>query len=335
MTLITKTLRRITARALRWPLTALTAATAALVVAALVVVPTLASAQPGPGEPKPTIVLVHGGWADASSWDSVITILQNEGYTVDAPPNPLRGLASDSAYLASYLSTISGPSCSWATPIGGAVITNAAYENANVKALVYVDAFEPAQGESLEKLTFARPGSCLTGGGNLNNVFNFVVDPSQPAGDSDLYLKIAPGTDYLGFDACFATDVPPTEAAVLGAVQRPFALGAFTAPSGPPAWATIPSWAVIGTQDLAIPPAELTYMAQQCPFPGYLRQGRALVDDHAARRGGKGHQRSGVRHPVAGPHADQRRRRPDGLAGSVGLASPQKAPGRPTVFATR
>jgi pimeloyl-ACP methyl ester carboxylesterase len=264
MTVITMTLRRITARALRWPLMALTAATAAaLVVAALVVVPTFASAQPGPGGPKPTIVLVHGGWADASSWDNVIAILQHEGYTVDAPPNPLRGLASDSAYLASYLSTISGPIVLVGHSYGGAVITNAAYGNANVKALVYVDAFEPAQGESLEQLTFARPGSCLTGGGNLNNVFNFVVDPSQPAGDYDLYLKIAPGTDYLGFDACFATDVPPTEAAVLGAVQRPFALGAFTAPSGPPAWATIPSWAVIGTQDLAIPPAELTYMAQR------------------------------------------------------------------------
>jgi pimeloyl-ACP methyl ester carboxylesterase len=103
----------------------------------------------------------------------------------------------------------------------------------------------------------------LTGGGNLNNVFNFVVDPSQPAGDSDLYLKVAPGTDYAGFDACFATDVPTHEAARLAATQRPFALGAFTAPSGSPAWATIPSWAVIGTDDGAIPPAELTFMAQR------------------------------------------------------------------------
>ena len=143
-------------------------------------------------------MLVHGGWADASSWDNVIAILQHEGYTVDAPPNPLRGLASDSAYLASYLSTISGPIVLVGHSYGGAVITNAAYGNTNVKALVYVDAFEPAQGETLEQLTFSRPGSCLTGGGNLNNVFNFVVDPSQPAGDYDLYLKIAPGTDYAG-----------------------------------------------------------------------------------------------------------------------------------------
>jgi pimeloyl-ACP methyl ester carboxylesterase len=271
MTFKTEALRGIVGRALRWPLISLATAMAALLVAALVVVPTFASAQagpqgpsqPGPVGPKPTIVLVHGAWADASSWDNVIVILQHEGYTVDAPPNPLRGLTSDSAYLASYLSTISGPIVLVGHSYGGATITNAAYGNPNVKALVYVDAFEPAQGETLEQLTFAKPGSCLTGGGNLDNVFNFVVNPSQPAGDYDLYLKIAPGTDYAGFDACFANDVPPAEAAVLGAVQRPFALDAFTAPSGPPAWATIPSWAVIGTQDQAIPPAELTFMAQR------------------------------------------------------------------------
>ena len=251
--------------------TTLSAAMAALVLAALVVVPTFASAQAGPqgqwqqgpAGPKPTIVLVHGAWADASSWDNVIPVLQHEGYTVDAPPNPLRGLSSDSAYLASYLSTISGPIVLVGHSYGGAVITNAAYGNPNVKALVYVDAFEPAQGETLEQLTFSKPGSCLAGGGDLSNVFNFGVDPSQPSGDYDLYLKIAPGTDYAGFDACFATDVPPTEAAVLGAVQRPLALDAFTTPSGPPAWATIPSWAVIGTQDQAIPPAELMFMAQR------------------------------------------------------------------------
>jgi pimeloyl-ACP methyl ester carboxylesterase len=244
---------------------------ALLALVGLIAVPALADAQSTPsrgGPPpnrglKPTIVLVHGGWADASSWDDVIPILQHEGYTVDAPPNPLRGLASDSAYLASYLKTISGPIVLVGHSYGGAVITNAATGDPSVKALVYVDAFEPAQGESLEQLTFARPGSCLTGGGDLNNVFNFAVDPSQPTGDYDLYLKIAPGTDYAGFAACFANDVPAGEAAILGAVQRPFSLGAFTALSGTPAWATIPSWAVIGTQDLAIPPAELTFMAQR------------------------------------------------------------------------
>jgi len=242
-------------------------------------VPTLASAQPpspipgpfakpisAPPGPKPTIVLVHGAWADSSSWDNVIPLLQADGYTVDAPPNPLRGLASDSAYLASYLKTISGPIVLVGHSYGGAVITNAAVTpnaNTNVKALVYVDAFEPAQGENLETLTFSKPGSCLAGGGNLSNVFNFGVDPTQPAGDYDLYIKTQPGTDFAGFDACFATDVPETQANVMAATQRPLALDAFTQPSGPPAWASIPSWAVIGTQDQAIPPAELKFMAHR------------------------------------------------------------------------
>jgi pimeloyl-ACP methyl ester carboxylesterase len=143
------------------------------------------------------------------------------------------------------------------------VITNAATGNPNVKALVYVDAFAPAAGETLEQLTFAKPGSCLAGAGNLSNVFNFGIDPSQPAGDSDLYLKIPAGTDYAGFGSCFATDVPTQEANLLGVIQRPLALGAFTTPSGTPAWTSIPSWAVIGTDDQAIPPAELTFMAQR------------------------------------------------------------------------
>jgi pimeloyl-ACP methyl ester carboxylesterase len=249
--------------------TAVFAAALSVVIASLLVVPVFASAQArhvseerGDGS-KPTIVLVHGGWADGSSWDHVISILQWEGYTVDAPPNPLRGLASDSAYLASYLKTISGPVILVGHSVGGMVISNAATGNPNVTGLVYVDAFEPAVGESVEQLTFAQPGSCLAGDGNLNNVFNFVVDPSQPSGDYDVYLKIPAGTDYPGFDACFATDVPTNEANVLGATQRPIALGFITDESGAPAWASIPSWAVIGTQDQVIPPAELTFMAQR------------------------------------------------------------------------
>jgi pimeloyl-ACP methyl ester carboxylesterase len=175
----------------------------------------------------------------------------------------LRGLSSDSAYLASYLKTVTGPIVLVGHSYGGAVITNAAFGDANVKALVYVDAFAPAQGETLKQLVFAKPGSCVGGGGDLKDVFNFGVDPSLPAGDYELYLKLAPGPDYPGFDACFANDVPTAEANILGAVQLPLALGAFTQPSGPPAWKTIPSWAVIGTQDHAIPPAELRFMADR------------------------------------------------------------------------
>jgi len=159
---------------------------------------------------------------------------------------------------------ISGPIILVGHSYGGMVITGAATGNPNVKGLVYIDALEPATSESLEQLTFATPGSCLTGGGNLNNVVNFVDNPSQPAGDYDVYLKTAPGPDFAGFDACFATDVPTQEANVLAATQRPIALGAFTAAfSGTPAWTSIPSWAVIGTDDQVVPPAELTSLAQR------------------------------------------------------------------------
>jgi pimeloyl-ACP methyl ester carboxylesterase len=143
-------------KALRWPLVI-----AMIAVTGLVLIPTLAVAHANAStqrtasttDPKPTIVLVHGGWADGSSWDQVIASLQREGYTVDAPPNPLRGLKSDSAYLASYLSTISGPIVLVGHSVGGMVISNAATGNPNVKGLVYVDAFEPASGETVAQLT--------------------------------------------------------------------------------------------------------------------------------------------------------------------------------------
>ena len=108
--------------------------------------------------PKPTIVLEHGGFADGSSWDQVISILQREGYTVDVPPNPLQGLASDSAYLASYLKTISGPIILVGHSFGGMVITNAATGNPNVKGLAYADAFEPAAGETVRSSRSPSPG---------------------------------------------------------------------------------------------------------------------------------------------------------------------------------
>jgi pimeloyl-ACP methyl ester carboxylesterase len=213
--------------------------------------------------PKPTIVLVHGAWADSSSWVKVIGQLQLQGYTVDAFSNPLRGLSRDSADLASYLQTISGPVILVGHSYGGAVVTDGGTNNPNVKGLVYIDAFAPAQGETLEQLTFAKPGSCLAGGGDLSNVFNFGTDPSQPANDPDLYLKVAPGTDYKGFDACFANYVPRTQANELAVEQRPLALGAFTEQGSVPAWQTVRSYALIGREDQAIPPAELTFMAQR------------------------------------------------------------------------
>ena len=206
-------------------------------------------AHPG----KPTIVLVHGAWADASSWSRVITRLQHDGYTVDAPPDPLRGIASDSASLASFLKTIPGPVVLVGHSYGGAVITNAATSDPEVKALVYVDAFIPDQGQTILQLVSGAPGSHLAG--DPKTVFNFV--PFGPgAGDVDVYVK------PRVFPDAFANGLSRTLAGELAASQRPLALSALQEPSGPPAWATIRSWSVIGTQDHVIPPAEQLAMSR-------------------------------------------------------------------------
>jgi pimeloyl-ACP methyl ester carboxylesterase len=196
---------------------------------------------------KPTIVLEHGAWADGSSWSGVVTRLQKDGYTVDVPPNPLRGPDSDSAYLASYLATVTGPVVLVGHSYGGFVITNAATGDQNVKALVYVDAYIPAQGDTINSLTAQFPGSQITPA-----ALNFV--PS-PGGVTDVYIKPAL------FRSILANDLPASQAAELAATQRPIAASALTEVSGAPAWTSIPSWAVIGTADHAIPPAAQEFMA--------------------------------------------------------------------------
>jgi pimeloyl-ACP methyl ester carboxylesterase len=247
---------------LRVPLIAAGLAAAGLLISGSAIASVQANAprteQPGP---RPTIVLEHGAWADSSSWAGVIRRLQADGYTVDAPPDPLRGLTYDSNYLSDYLSTITGPVILVGHSYGGAVITNAATGNPNVKALVYVDAFIPAQGETLLQLVAAQPGSCL--GGDPTNVFNFVPYPGAQPGDVDLYLKAAPDLPYPGIADCFANGLSASEAAVLAATQRPLAFSAAAAPSGVPAWQTIPSWSVIGTADHVLPPAEQLFMSER------------------------------------------------------------------------
>jgi pimeloyl-ACP methyl ester carboxylesterase len=203
--------------------------------------------------PKPTIVLEHGAWADSSSWDGVASRLQAAGYTVDVPPNPLRGLSDDSAYLADFLHSISGPIVLAGHSYGGAVITNAATGDAQVKALVYVDGFAPAQGQTIGQLVSAVPGSCALPAANLT----VVPYPGAPAGVGDAYIK------QSVFPSCMANDLPASQARVLAATQRPLSSVALTQPSGVPAWQTIPSWAVVGTTDHAIPPAELIAMAHR------------------------------------------------------------------------
>jgi len=206
---------------------------------------------------KPSVVLIHGAWADGSSWSRVVSLLQTHGYTVYVPPNPLRGLTSDSAYIASFLQTITGPIILVGHSYGGAVITNAATGNPNVKALVYIDAFAPDQGESLASLSSVPPPpgqspSCLSG--DPTQVFNFVP---LTGGDVDLYVK--PSL----FPSCFANDLPPNEGAVLASTQRAFALSALPQPSGVPAWRSIPSFYLVGTIDNVIPPFAQLFMAQR------------------------------------------------------------------------
>jgi len=200
----------------------------------------------------PTVVLVHGAFADASGYAGLIRRLQARGIAVRAPMNPLRGLASDADAIARYTTTIDGPIVLVGHSYGGAVITNAATGNSNVKALVYVDAFAPAQNETV--LPLAGAGSALAVP-DPTTVFDFVPYPGAPAGDVDLYLK------HDTFVNSFASGLSRKAAERLYPSQRPLTFSAGNVPSGPPAWATIRSWYVLGTKDLIITPASQNMMA--------------------------------------------------------------------------
>jgi pimeloyl-ACP methyl ester carboxylesterase len=197
-------------------------------------------------DPRPTIVLVHGDWADASSWNEVIAPLQDRGFTVVAPPNTLRGPSQDAPYLASYLQTIPGPIVLVAHSYGGFVTTNAATGNPNVKALVYIDAFVPDENETALDLV-GGTSSCVTADGAFNAV---PIDDGQ-----DLYLRWEADPPYPGFRKCFANGVDEETARLLAATQRPASAAQFSDPSGPPAWKSVPSWALLGTLDNVIPAA--------------------------------------------------------------------------------
>jgi pimeloyl-ACP methyl ester carboxylesterase len=206
---------------------------------------------------KPTIVLVHGAWADGSSWAAVTEKLQRKGFTVDVTSNPLRGVVSDTQYLKDYLATISGPIVLVGHSYGGTVITNAATGNPNVKQLVYINAYLPEQGETLSDLTSAKPGSVLAVA-DPSTVFDAVPNHGTDGtvASVDLYVK------QSLFPGYFAAHVSAAKAAVLAAGQRPLPVSAFTEASpNVPAWRTIPSWALIGTADRVLPPAEQEVMA--------------------------------------------------------------------------
>ena len=205
---------------------------------------------------KPTVVLVNGAWANNASWSAVISRLQNDGYAVVAPPNPLQSLTGDAQTIADLLQTISGPIVLVGHSYGGMVISNAATGNANVKALVYINAFIPDRGESALGLDSSQPGSVL-GAGPPNTVFNFVPFPGAAPGDALLYVK--PSVFLQGF----ANDPPAKQGAVLEATQGPAVFSALTAPSGQPAWKTIPNWDLVGTIDNAIPSSIQLFMANR------------------------------------------------------------------------
>ncbi|MHB1834278.1 MAG: alpha/beta hydrolase [Solirubrobacteraceae bacterium] len=242
---------------------------------------TQASAKGRTAATKPTVVLVHGAWADGSSWAGVAKDLQARGYTVDVPPNPLRGLHSDSEYLKDYLSTINGPIVLAGHSYGGAVITDAATGDSQVRALVYVDAFIPAEGQSILQILTPPKGSSQP---PLNPpaLFNFVPFPGAPKGVTDWYLKPAVFMQVL------ANGVPKTQAEVLAATQRPIASNALTEASTAPAWQTIPSWDVIGTEDQILPPALQEAMAKTA--------GSHITDIKA------GHLSGLIEHPAAIAH---------------------------------
>jgi pimeloyl-ACP methyl ester carboxylesterase len=190
---------------------------------------------------RPTIVLVHGAFADASSWNGVIEWLQQQGYTVMAPANPLRGVAFDSAYTASLLGQIDGPVLLAGHSYGGAVISNAATSAPNVAGLVYVAAFAPDDGERLGEVESGSKDSIL------NTALVQYHYPAGPGGQTAVEFAINPAL----LREAFAADLPEQQTALMAATQRPVAEAAFSDPSGPPAWRRLPSWAVVATGDKA------------------------------------------------------------------------------------
>lgn len=219
-----------------------------LAMTAAVFVGSVAAAQQGPAT-KPTVVLVHGAFADGSSWNGVVKILRKDGYPVIAASNPLRGVKNDGQYISSLLSSIEQPVVLVGHSYGGNIITEAGNHHSNVKALVYVSAFAPDTGESAAELAGKFPGSTL----------GPALAPPVPLADGgkDLYIL----NDK--FRAQFAADVPAAQAALMAATQRPVTDAALQEKTGEAAWKTIPSWYIYGSADRNIPAAVMAFMAKR------------------------------------------------------------------------
>jgi pimeloyl-ACP methyl ester carboxylesterase len=219
-------------------------ASAAILASAL-----LSSAAPAEGPAKPTVVLVHGAFADSSSWNGVTERLVLDGYTVIAAANPLRGVKADGASVSSVLESIDGPVVLVGHSYGGAVISGAAMGHRHVKALVYVAAFAPDRGEAAGALAGKFPG------GTLGDALSAPV--KLAGGGVDLYI------DQRKFHAQFAHDVSAEQATLMAAGQRPIAEAALNEAAGEPAWKTLPSWFIYGSGDKKIPAAGLAFMAER------------------------------------------------------------------------
>lgn len=202
---------------------------------------------------EPTVVLLHGAFADASSWNGVVERLQDRGHTVVAPVNPLRGIAADSAYVTSLLTQIDGPVLLVGHSYGGAVMTNAATGAPNVVGLVYVAAFAPDQGERLVDVESNSKDSVL------NSALVQLQYPTGQGSGTGVEFAINPAL----FREAFAADLPRKQTALMAATQRPVAAGAFEEASGPPAWKSLPSWAVVATGDKAAGSDVVRSMAQR------------------------------------------------------------------------
>jgi pimeloyl-ACP methyl ester carboxylesterase len=218
---------------------------AAFCAAAILLLGSSAIAQPS----KPTIVLVHGAFADSSSWNAVVGILEKGGYNVVAAANPLRGVKRDARYVDDIVAGIKSPVVLVGHSYGGSVISATANEKGNVKALVYVAASAPDAGESAGGLASKFPGATL--GATL------APPVLLSGGDKDLYIQ------QDKFHDQFAADVPEIAARAMAAAQRPIAESAINELSGEPAWKTLPSWFVFGDQDKNIPLAALNFMADR------------------------------------------------------------------------
>ena len=206
--------------------------------------------------PKPTIVLVHGAWADGSSWNAVSAELQGQGFTVFAPPNLLRGVATDAAYIASFVAQrTSGPVVLVGHSYGGFVITNAATGGGDVQGAGLRRRVHPRRGrDGLPDPRRVRVGVRRPRPDHRLDIAGY---PGAPEGDAEAFLK--PDTVHNSF----AQDLPEADRWLIVASQRPITLGANTTPSGAAAWKTLPSWAVVGTEDRVIPPATQRSMAER------------------------------------------------------------------------